>query len=134
MKSRPTSISVIAWMLIGLGILFLISSIATMRNPAVLELMRKSPIPVPLQLTLVFLGLGITLVSGAFMLCGKAWARLLYVIWNTCSLATGVATSPMKQTLIPGFVFFAVIVFFLFRREANEFFLDTPETSDRRDV
>lgn len=99
-----------------------VSSLLNRNNPMVLDMMGKSPIPLPLQFAMLYAGLFATLACGFFMLRGKAWARMLYVVWSIFGLVVGLATSPMKMTLIPGIVFFVLIVFFLFRPKANEFF------------
>jgi hypothetical protein len=91
-------------------------------NPTVKEQMNKGPMPVPVQFALICVGLAADLVSGVFMLRGKAWTRILYVGWTLLGFGIGLATSPVKTAMIPGFVLFSVIAFFLFRPKANEFF------------
>jgi hypothetical protein len=59
------------------------------------------------------------------MLKGQNWARFLYVGWGIAGFLIGITTSPVKAALIPGVVFFLLIVFFLFRPKANEFFRTT---------
>ena len=122
MKKRPISITVISWFLIVGGGLSLINGIASLNNPMVKEIMAKSMLPVPVQYIMFFAGILVTIISGASMLKGKNWARLLYVIWRGMGFLISFITSPMRVVLIPGFVFFAVIVFFLFRPQANEYF------------
>jgi hypothetical protein len=86
------------------------------------ESMGRSPVSVPVQLAMIYAALVVDAVSGIFMLRGKASARILYVAWSFVSLVFGLATSPAKLALVPGFVVFAVVSFFLFRPRANEFF------------
>jgi hypothetical protein len=100
-----------------------------MNNPMVQELMGKNPIPIPVQWVMAFTGLAVSMISGGFMLQGKSWARLLYVIWSVCGLLISLATSPAKLTLIPGLLLYGVIVFFLFRPKANEFFAAPPTSN-----
>ena len=119
---RPTSVSVIAWILIVMAGISLISSTISLNNPTVKELMAKSPLPIPLQYVMFYLGLLISIVAGIAMLKGRNWARFLYVIWSIIGFTIGLVTSPMKAALIPGIVVFAVITFFLFRPKANEYF------------
>jgi hypothetical protein len=123
MNQRPTSITVISWILIVIGMISLITTTAMINNPTAQELMAKSPLPIPVQHALSYIGLLITIVCGIAMLKGKNWARLLYVIWGVIGFVIGIATSPMKAAMIPGFFIFAVIVFFLFRRKATAFFI-----------
>jgi len=122
MNKRPTSITVIAYALIVLSALSLVVSSFSFRLPETKELMSKSPIPVPVQVAMLYIGTTISIVAGIFMLRGRNWARLLYVIASGLGLIIGFATSPMKAALIPGTLMFAVICFFLFRPKANEYF------------
>jgi hypothetical protein len=128
MITRPTSVSVISWFLIVISIISLISTTMMIGNPTVTQLMEKTPLPIPIQYAMSYLGLSIMLISGIFMLKGLDWARKLYVGWTTFGLLIGIATSPMKATLIPGTVMFIVIVFFLFRPKANAYF--SPSESE----
>lgn len=121
-SGRPVSVTVIAWFFIVTSGLSLVTSFFTMDNPQVRELMAKSPIPIPLQFALMYLGLAISLVSGFALLNGRDWGRKLYVGWSCVGFMIGFATSPMKGALIPGLVFFIVVVFLLFRPRANAFF------------
>jgi hypothetical protein len=70
---------------------------------------------------MIYVGLLVTMISGLAMLKGQNWARLLYVIWGAVGGLIGVATSPMKTAMIPGFVIYLVFVF-LFRPNANQYF------------
>ncbi len=124
MKERPASVTVIAWFLIATaGISMITSTFAiNINNPVIRELMKQSPIPVSIQYAMMYAGLLISIVSGIAMLKGQNWARLLYVTWSIIGFMTGMATSPAKIAMIPGFVIFAVIAFLLFRPNANKYF------------
>ena len=127
MNNRPTSITVISWILIVMGGLSVISSALTINNPMVREMMSKSPVSLTIQYAMLVIGLAVTLTSGVCMLHGKAWARQLYVGWGAIGFLISFNTSPMKAAIIPGFVVYLVISFFLFRPKANAFF--SPTTS-----
>jgi hypothetical protein len=132
MKKRPTSVTVIAWFLIVVGVIALITNIATINDPMARHLMNKSPLPIPVQIAMTYIGLLITLFAGIAMLKGHNWARFLYVIWSIVGFVAGIAASPMKAPMIPEFaklMVFAIslfqmviIAFFLFRPKANAFF------------
>ena len=126
---RPTSVSVIAWLLIAMSGISLLTSIVSFNNPMVRELMAKSLIPIPLQFVISYVGLLITLASGIAMLKGQNWARFLYVGWGVIGFVIGILTFPMKAAMIPGVVVVAVFAFFLFRPEANTYF-STKDTAD----
>jgi hypothetical protein len=98
------------------------------------DLMNKSPIPIPIQYVMLCVGLVISIVAGISMLRGKAWARLLYVAWSSIGFVTSLATSPVKLPLLPGIVVFGVMVFFLYRPRANEFFSSTLATHDGKGI
>ena len=112
----------IAWFLIVTTALSLITTLTMLDNPQVKELIERTPVSVPLQYALMFLGLTVKAVSGCWFLQGKNWARWLYVIWTSCSMAYGLFTSPMILALIPGLLVFGVICVFLFLPSANAFF------------
>jgi hypothetical protein len=129
MMKRPTSVSVIAWILIVTSGISLLTSTVSLNNPMARELMAKSLLPVPLQFVMLYVGLLITIVSGIAMLKGQNWARFLYVGWSAIGFVIGILTSPMKAAMIPGLVVFAVLTFFLFRPKPNEYF-STKDTTD----
>jgi len=135
MRTRPTSITVIAWILILMGGISLVTTTvvinsATINNPAMQELLSKSLIPVPVQYAMTYIGLLVMLVSGVAMLKGQNWARWLYVVGTALGFLIGVMTSPLKGAMIPGFVVFVVVTFFLFRPKANEYFSDQESAHD----
>jgi len=130
MTKRPTSITVISWILIVTGGISLITTTAMINNPAVQDMMAKNPIPIPVQYAMSYIGLLVMIVSGVAMLKGMNWARYLYVIWNLVGFVIGIATSPMKAAMIPSLVVFLVIAFFLFRPKATAFFVPPKETEN----
>jgi hypothetical protein len=125
MNQRPKSITVVCWILIIMGAISLVTSTISLNNPMAKELMAKSPIPANIQYVMMYAGLLVMLLSGVAMLKRQNWARLLYVGWGIIGFIIGIATSPMKAAMIPGLIIFLVIVFFLFRPKANEYFKAT---------
>ncbi len=123
MQSRPTSLTVVCWILIVLGPLAILPLLmGTTHDPHVVELMNKSPFPISVQYAMMWLGALVTSSSGVLMLYRQNWARLVYVGWNILGIIIGLTTSPIKMMLLPGILVFAVIVFFLFRPAANAYF------------
>jgi len=125
--TRPTSVTVVAWILILMGGISLVTMTLVITSgmiddPAARELISKSPIPVPVQYAITYIGLLIMLVCGVAMLKGQNWGRWLYVVGTAAGFLIGVITSPLKQAMIPGFVVFVVLTFFLFRPQANRYF------------
>jgi len=130
MKTRPTSVTIISWILVALGVVSLIASTLMLNNPAAKELMTRSPIPLPVQYAMLYLGLFVSIASGLAMLKAQNWGRLLYVVWTAVSFLINFATSPIKTAIIPGFVLYLVIVFFLFRPKANQYFGESQVEHD----
>lgn len=122
MKKRPTSVTIIAWILIVLGALSVVTTTVMTNNPTAVALMSKSPLPVSVQYGISYFGSLVMVVSGIAMLKGQNWARWLYIGWSVIGFIIGVATSPAKIAMIPGFVVFLIIAFFLFRPRANDYF------------
>lgn len=121
-NQRPTSITVVSWILIVTGGLTLITSTFSLMSPITQDIMSKSPIPISIQYIMLYVGLLITLGCGIAMLKRQNWARLLYVGWSIFGFIIGIATSPMKIMIIPGILIFLIYAFFLFRPKANEYF------------
>jgi hypothetical protein len=82
MKIRPTSVTVISWILVAVGGISLITSTLMLKNAAARELMARSLIPLSVQYAMLYLGLLVTITSGLAMLKAQNWGRLLYVIWG----------------------------------------------------
>lgn len=122
MNKRPTSITVISWILIVLGGLSFVTTAAMTNNPTAVALMSKSVLPVTVQYVISYIGSLVMVVSGIAMLKEQNWARWLYVGWSIIGFAIGLATSPAKIAMIPGLVVFLILAFFLFRPKANEYF------------
>jgi hypothetical protein len=129
MKKRPTPVTVVAWILIVVGISSLVAMTLTLNNPATLDLMSRSLLPISLQYVLAYAGFLVTIVSGIVMLKGRNWGRLLYVVWSAIGSLIGLATSPLKLAMIPGIVVFLIFTFFLFRPSANAYFQADPSAS-----
>src|SRR5262245_33240900 len=125
--TRPTSVTVAARIVllmggISMGTMTLVITSGMIDDPAARELISKSPSPVPVQYAITYIGLLIMLVCGVAMLKGQNWGRWLYVVGTAAGFLIGVITSPLKQAMIPGFVVFVVLTFFLFRPQANRYF------------
>lgn len=119
---RPTSLGIVCWLLIVLGVLGGVSvlwshSLAT--NPKVMALMARSPVPLAAQEAVGLLSCIIEVVAGVLMLRRIAAGRLLYVVWGAFGILFALWTSPVTAAAIPGIVIYALIVFFLFRRPAS---------------
>ncbi|MHB1948469.1 MAG: DUF7144 family membrane protein [Gammaproteobacteria bacterium] len=122
MRSRPLSISIIAWLFIIASVISLIGNLVTINNPAVKNMMEQSPIPMNVQYVMMYLGVVILFICGLGFLKGKNWARILYVIWGILGIIMNFVILKLSPILIPGIVFFVIIIFFLYRPKANLYF------------
>lgn len=134
MQKRPVSITIIAWILIVLGGISVISTTMMSNNPIVLDAMHRSPLPIPLQWAMTYAGVLVMIVSGIGFLKGRNWSRYLYLIWSIVGFAIGFATSPMKTAMIPGFVFFLVVAAILFLPKSSAYFLQPTSSGDAQAV
>jgi len=128
---RPISITIIAWLIIVKtalgGLPMLIAPMSPILWEAVIEYMKRSPIPVPIQLSFGYLGLLISVLCGVFILRGAHWARALYIAWCTVGLGLGMINLQSITMMIPGALIFGAIAFVLFRPESNAYFSGTGE-------
>lgn len=122
MTTRPTSVTVIAWIIITTSCLSVVSVPFAVNNPMAQELMAKSPIPISMQYGISSLGLIISISAGAFMLKGANWARILYLGWCAFGLVFGFLASPLKLMLILGGLIYVVFAFFLLAPKASAYF------------
>ncbi|MRW89056.1 hypothetical protein GJ699_03570 [Duganella sp. FT80W] len=120
---RPTSISVIAWFLIVTSVIALPFQHRSLSDPIAYELLSRSVLPVSVQIALAYAGLAMSLACGIGMLKGFDWSRKVYVGWSVFGLLIGLFTSPMKLVLIPGALILALFAYFLFRPQANAWFV-----------
>ncbi len=126
MAQRPTSMSVLGWILIVFGILgFLFSAMmaALMNNPLIQQTMAANPLSPLVMVVISLLGSTITLFCGISCLKRWGWVRYLYAAWTVASLLLNFFTTPYSKLLmLPSVVIFAVVIWFLFAPEARAYF------------
>ena len=131
MSERPTSITVIGWILIVLGILGLLGMLVfagLMNSPLVQQTMEASRVPASVQLGVGFTGTLIYLVCGISLLKRQGWARFVYAAWGLISFIYMFLSSPYPSLLmIPNVVLYLVIVFFLFTPASRTYFASRKE-------
>ena len=106
MKQRPLPITIISWLFIIFGSIALLSGVlpfADLKSHWYIHLSRI-----------------LQIVAGVFMLYGRNWARWLLVAWIAFHIVVGALHGIL--TLATHVVIFSVILFFVFRRDANEYF------------
>ena len=117
--ARPTSLGIIGWLLIILGMVGLLTALwsyRTVASPQVMALMARSPVPPAVEEAIGLLGSVVQLAAGVLMLRRVPAGRLLYAIWGGLGLLFGLWAAPVTVILVPGILIYAVIVFFLYRR------------------
>ena len=105
MKPRPRSITIISWFFIIFGVIALLSG---------------APFSDVKSHWYVHLSRILMIVAGVFMLYGRNWARGLLVAWIAFHLVVGALHGAL--TLAMHVAIFSAILFFVFRRDANEYF------------
>jgi len=106
MKRRPLSITIISWIFIVFGSIALLSGVlplADLRSHWYIHLSRI-----------------LQIVAGVFILYGRNWARWLLVVWIAFHIVVGALNGVV--TLLMHIVIFSVVLFFVFRRDANTYF------------
>lgn len=119
---RPTSLTIIAWLLIVFGVFGLISQLMMGDNPVVQKVLAESPLPSSVHMAMGIIGAVVSLASGYGILKGLNWSRYLYVGWSIVGLVFGLLTSPFTSIFLISVLFLAVFAFFLFRPAANAWF------------
>ena len=106
MPRRPLSITIISWLFILFGSIALLSGVV-----------RGGDL---VSHWYVHLSRLLQIVAGVFMLYGRNWARWLLVAW----IAFHIVVSALHSVLflLMHVAIFSVILFFVFRRRASEYF------------
>ena len=115
MKVRPLSITLISWLFMIFGSIALVSGLLPLTGANTAQLIAEFK-----QHWMVHLSHLAAIVSGLFMLRGQNWARWLLVVWIVAHIVISALHS--WSQLIVHVVIFSVILFFLFRRNASEYF------------
>lgn len=106
MNPRPRSITIISWLFIIFGSIALLYGLLPLRD-------------IPSH-WYVHLSRILQIVAGVFMLYGRNWARLLLVLWIAFHLVVGALNGLIP--FVTHVLIFSVILFFIFRRDANAYF------------
>jgi hypothetical protein len=115
MKVRPLSITIISWLFMIFGSIALIGGLLPLAGANAAQLAAEFKTH-----WMVHLSHLAAIVSGLFMLRGHNWARWLLVAWIVFHIVVGALHGWIP--LLTHVVIFSVILFFLFRRTASEYF------------
>jgi uncharacterized membrane protein HdeD (DUF308 family) len=111
---RPRSVTIISWIFIIFGAIALLSGVIEIGGGGDLK-----------SHWYVHLSRLLQIVAGIFMLFGRNWARWLLVAWIAFHIVVGALHGPLQ--LVLHVAIFSVILFFIFRRQASDYFL-APNT------
>jgi hypothetical protein len=114
MNKRPRSITVISWIFIVFGSIALLTGLLPSFNTTAAQRITELKGHWFVHVSRMLMVLG-----GVFMLYGFNWARLLIVVWIGFHIIISALHSPLQLLLHT--LIFAVILYFLFRREATEY-------------
>lgn len=114
MVQRPRSITIISWFFLIFGSIALISGLLPPDTLTLAHLKGH---------WMVHLSRFLSIVAGLFMLRGHNWARWLLVAWIAFHIILSALHSALQ--LLIHVAIFTVILYFLFRRPASEYFLAT---------
>lgn len=110
MADRPTSVSAVAGLLIALGVAGIVQ-----------PFIAKEPHTSRSAESFWILALGaFAILSGSFLLKRRGWARWLSLAWIAAHIGISFLNSA-KEVAVHA-VFFALIAYLLFRRDANAWF------------
>jgi hypothetical protein len=127
MKRRPTSVTVIAWILLVLNGIYLVASFVTIHDQESRSFMASSVVPEKLQYGVLYAGFGVEILCAIFMLRGANWARILYIGWRGAQLLFLQLTFPDMILPLPWLVMYAVFVFLLTRPREKAYFTQPIE-------
>jgi hypothetical protein len=128
MNKRPTSLTVIAWILIVAGLISLINIFVvwSQQTAQVKEMMKSAPMLFNLKFMLSnYITILVLWISGIGILKRQNWARFLYLVYGIIGLIKIIiffASKPLTPIIIPMIILFLIVVFFLFRPKANDYF------------
>lgn len=122
MTKRPVSLTIIAWILIVLGLLGLYGAATLGSNPMAAKMLAQSPVPLVVNQLWSALGaiVGFIVAYGIFK--GQPWSRILYVVWSIIQILVNLYISPMKALLVVSVIVLVVFSIFLFGEKANDWF------------
>lgn len=115
MKARPLSVTIIGWLFLIFSSVALISGLLPFAGSDTAQILAEFKTH-----WMVHLSRLAGIISGLFILHGFNWARWLLVAWMIFHVVISALHSWLQ--LVIHVLIFSVILFFLFRRRASEFF------------
>lgn len=126
---RPTTATVVAWILIVIGSLAALgvaAAIAMRDQPEVRKALRENALPPTLQYVMMTLSVLMHVVAGFALLNRQAWSRWLYVGWGTIGSIIGLIAAQDKAGVAPSVVALIVLSFFMYRPNVTQWLNTKP--------
>ncbi len=120
MSKRPGSVTIISWIFIAFCGIVLLRSLLPAADAAAGQRIAEFRSGHPILYALTYIGPGLAVVCGVFMLRGCNWARWLLVVWMGFHVIIGFLHSPWST--LAHCLLFAAAIYFLFRRAAAAYF------------
>jgi len=123
---RPLSVTIVGWWLIVTSLLGVYHSATMHSDPLALRIALKSPVSLQVQEIFgIINGIGLAL-CGIAILRGRSWARAAFVGWSLVGFFFGIFAIGFLVSAIFVGLSVGVIMYFLCRPRANEWFATAP--------
>ena len=126
MAQRPTSVTVVGWILIVLsvfGFLGMAMMAALINSPLMQQTLATNPLPPLAILAMGSFGSLVSLAGGIGCLRRWGWVRYVYLVWSAGSLAFNLYTTPYSWLLmIPSFAISLAVIVVMFLPKAHRWF------------
>lgn len=122
MEKRPLSLTIIGWWMV-ISAVFGVYGVVTMgSNPTVVRMLEQAHLSLAFQQAVTGIGVVVALACAYGLFKGQPWSRVLYVGWSIVGLVIALVTSPIKSLILFSVAVVAVIAYFLFRPQADDYF------------
>ncbi|MFL6758880.1 hypothetical protein [Sphingomonas sp.] len=119
---RPLSVTIVGWWLVVTSLLGVYSSATMHTNPQAVQLLSSSPFPLQAREIFGVINGFVLAFCGVAVLKGMSWARLAFLGWSFVGFVFGIlAIGFLLSALLSGLAV-VVIMFFLSRPKANDWF------------
>src|SRR5947208_702117 len=108
MGKRPTSMTVIGWLLVVLTVLGLVLVFTMSSNPAMVKAAEQMHMSMTFLQAWSVLGAIINLSCAYGIFKGLPWSRVLYLAWGLIGLVFSFYTSPQKASVVLALVILVV--------------------------
>ena len=126
MKS-PLSVTVAGWYIVISAALSIVTIPHALHGSMMAGFLHRASRPAQIMLAVLVLQACVDVVCGVGIVKGLRWARILYV----CAVVVGFPllffVVPAKLQLIPNVLICALLLYVLFRPEANDYFARVPD-------